>query len=560
SLPQNFSGGQNPGIGAGATGGGRSNQNITGGSGLNLRGLGQDASLTLLNGRRMAYGGFVQMVDISALPVEAVDRIEILADGASAIYGSDAVGGVANVILKRDFDGLAASARYGFATDGGLATQDYSATAGATWASGGVIATFKTVSNDPVRADQRSYTEAMFAPSTLYQRGDLYSGLVSAHQALGDRVEIRVDGLLSRRRILTDLAYAATYERNEPTTRTRFIAPNMDIALPHGWLLSIGGAWGKDETKVDYRVITRATGAAALSRPSYDNESITYEVGAEGPMFALGGGDVRLAVGAGYRRNDYLSTNLVSGAITVDGKVSSRFGYGELNLPLIGPDQGIAAVHRLTVTGALRIEDYASLSTVSTPKLGLIYEPTEDVTLKASWGRSFKVPTLSQQFSIQNAILFPAVVIGGSGFAADATALYHVGGNPDLKPERATTWSAGISYQPRSLPGARMELSYFDVTYNDRVVSPIAFASQALSNPLYASQIVDSPGGAQQDALIASAATFLNATGQPYDPAAIVAIVDNASVNAGRQTARGVDILGEYRHQRGAGQTLKFTL
>src|SRR5690606_40833053 len=96
SIPQNFGGGQNPGVAGGATSGaaGIANQNLTGGSSLNLRGLGPDATLTLLNGRRLSYGGFVQAVDISAIPVEAVDRVEILPDGASAIYGSDAVGGV----------------------------------------------------------------------------------------------------------------------------------------------------------------------------------------------------------------------------------------------------------------------------------------------------------------------------------------------------------------------------------------------------------------------------------------------------------------------------------
>ncbi len=76
SLPQNFGGGQNPGVAVGATAGagGLANQNVTGGSALNLRGLGPDATLTLLNGRRLSYGGFVQAVDISAIPIEAVDR------------------------------------------------------------------------------------------------------------------------------------------------------------------------------------------------------------------------------------------------------------------------------------------------------------------------------------------------------------------------------------------------------------------------------------------------------------------------------------------------------
>jgi len=155
SIPQNFNGGQNPGVTTGAGAGGFYNQNITGGSTANLRGIGQDATLTLLNGRRMSYGGYDQAVDISAIPVEAVDRIEIVTDGASAIYGSDAVGGVINVKLKRDFNGVAVGTRYGKATEGGLATHEYNATAGTTWSTGGLIATWKKESNDPIYADQR---------------------------------------------------------------------------------------------------------------------------------------------------------------------------------------------------------------------------------------------------------------------------------------------------------------------------------------------------------------------------------------------------------------------
>src|SRR3546814_6239264 len=113
---------------------------LTGGSSLNLRGAGADATLTLLNGRRRSYGGLYDSVDISAIPVEAVDRIEIVADGASAIYGSDAIAGVGNVILRRDFEGVMLGARYGTTAGGGMTTREYSGTTGAEWRGGGLIA------------------------------------------------------------------------------------------------------------------------------------------------------------------------------------------------------------------------------------------------------------------------------------------------------------------------------------------------------------------------------------------------------------------------------------
>ena len=89
-----------------------------GASGVSLRGLTVNSTLVLLNGRRMApYGladdGQRSFVDLNAIPLDAVERIEILKDGASAIYGSDAIAGVVNVILRRDFQGASANVTAG---------------------------------------------------------------------------------------------------------------------------------------------------------------------------------------------------------------------------------------------------------------------------------------------------------------------------------------------------------------------------------------------------------------------------------------------------------------
>jgi iron complex outermembrane receptor protein len=89
-----------------------------GGAGISLRGLGASSTLVLMNGRRIAsYGqaddGQKVFTDLSVIPMEAVERIEVLRDGASSIYGSDAIAGVVNVILRRDFTGTVAKATYG---------------------------------------------------------------------------------------------------------------------------------------------------------------------------------------------------------------------------------------------------------------------------------------------------------------------------------------------------------------------------------------------------------------------------------------------------------------
>ncbi|GAA5216050.1 TonB-dependent receptor plug domain-containing protein [Corallincola platygyrae] len=88
-----------------------------GAAGISLRGLGTSSTLTLLNGRRMSVSSFANgnesFVDVNAIPLAAIERVEILTSGASAIYGADAVAGVVNFILRKDFEGFEISASYG---------------------------------------------------------------------------------------------------------------------------------------------------------------------------------------------------------------------------------------------------------------------------------------------------------------------------------------------------------------------------------------------------------------------------------------------------------------
>ncbi|MBL8517208.1 MAG: TonB-dependent receptor [Betaproteobacteria bacterium] len=96
-----------------------------GAAGLSLRGLGQKSTLVLINGRRMANFGFAQnlqdtYVDLNSIPATAVQRIEVLKDGASAVYGSDAIGGVVNIILRSDYEGGEVGASVGTSTEGGM--------------------------------------------------------------------------------------------------------------------------------------------------------------------------------------------------------------------------------------------------------------------------------------------------------------------------------------------------------------------------------------------------------------------------------------------------------
>jgi iron complex outermembrane receptor protein len=124
------------GNGAFSTRGNNQDSTANGAASISLRGLGADATLVLVNGRRVAISSFAEnittnFVDINSIPVSAIERVEVLKDGSSAVYGSDAVAGVVNIILRKDFEGFEATAGYG-AADGYDET-----TASAIWGVGG---------------------------------------------------------------------------------------------------------------------------------------------------------------------------------------------------------------------------------------------------------------------------------------------------------------------------------------------------------------------------------------------------------------------------------------
>ena len=94
--------------------------NFTGASTVNLRGLGAESTLILIDGKRAGYNGFLGGVtDVSSIPLSIVERIEVMLDGASAIYGSDAVGGVVNIITRKDYQGVEVDLNYNTPDGGG---------------------------------------------------------------------------------------------------------------------------------------------------------------------------------------------------------------------------------------------------------------------------------------------------------------------------------------------------------------------------------------------------------------------------------------------------------
>lgn len=561
-IPQNFGGGQNPGIGMNVPD--ASGVDVGGGSSINLRGLGSDATLTLLNGRRLAYTAVRQSVDVSGIPLAALDRIEVVPDGASAIYGSDAVAGVANIILRRDYEGLETSARLAGTTDGGDFQQQYGALAGRRWASGGLFAAYEYGSNTAIRASQRSYAATRSPGLDLFPALRHHSIVASGHQDLGGSLTFSVDGLYTIR--WSDLTFPTVAGGDLDEGKATFssvdksfgVAPTLTLELSGGWQIALGGTYGGE--RVDYHQVECAFAVCSDSGPSfYRNTAKSVEINANGNLFRLPGGIAKIAIGGGYRDIGFRRFVGTGSAVNTVASQDNLFAFGELSLPLIGPEQNLPLMTKVDANTALRYERYPGIGEVATPKLGLSWAITPDISLKGSWGKSFRAPTLYQQYQPRAVYLFPPAALGATGTSASAGAILILGGNPDLKPEKAATWSTTLALHPRALPGASLEISYFNVRYRDRIVAPITLLAQALSNPIYRDQVVFNPSVSAQATALASAGTFLNITGVPYDPANVVAIVDNANLNAGRQRVRGVDLLASYSAAIAPDQQLRLS-
>jgi outer membrane receptor protein involved in Fe transport len=140
------------------------NQDSTGngGAAISLRGLGADATLVLVNGRRVSISPFANdiltnFVDINAIPVSAIERIEVLKDGASAVYGSDAVAGVVNIVLRKDFDGFEVTAGYGDVTSGSNGEITASAMWGNSSEDGNITLIFDYFKNETLFNSERGH-------------------------------------------------------------------------------------------------------------------------------------------------------------------------------------------------------------------------------------------------------------------------------------------------------------------------------------------------------------------------------------------------------------------
>ena len=145
-----------------------------------------------------------------------------------------------------------------------------------------------------------------------------------------------------------------------------------------------------------------------------------------------------------------------------------KSGYLEVFVPVVGASNARSGIQDLSLSGAVRYDDYSDFGGTLNPKFALRYVPVDGLTFRGTFGTSFRAPTLSD-IDVQALTISVQDFVDPSGPGGVTRTLWVRGGNDQLGPERATIWSLGADYEPAFLSGLNLSLTYFNVNYRDRI-------------------------------------------------------------------------------------------
>ena len=454
------------------------NLNVTQGTSVDLRGLGAGSTLTLLNGRRMTASGAGSFVDVSVLPLDAIERVDIQTDGASAVYGSDAVGGVVNFITRRDYEGFEISTRYGTVTDGSREEIGVGAAGGHAWSTGNFSLGANYLETEPLLSSERDFIDVSVSNpnGTLGPETEKFSLFSSLSQNLTSRLSIGVDALFTTRETnnTTNTGLQLSFESEQEAL---FLNGRLDYQINDQLNASFFADYSQEE-------LSRSS--TLLDPPEIDdisNDQLTLEASLSGQLIELPAGELSFALGTQYREESY-DTSFEAFATDPERDVNAV--YGEILVPLVSSEMAVPLVERLELSLAGRYEDYSDLGETTNPKVGVFWAFSEHFSARATYSESFRAPTLREFLDVPSVFVspFPSFLFTAVEPPAQddrlapgtvATLFISGGGGPLLKEETAEVYSAGFDYTPSAIPSLKLSATYYNVSYTDRIegISPL---------------------------------------------------------------------------------------
>ncbi|MBL8270971.1 TonB-dependent receptor plug domain-containing protein [Steroidobacter sp.] len=478
-LPQNFIGdlseAATTGVGFGTGLGGAVSQNqFDGFSAFSLRGLGSDATLTLLNGRRLPNAGMTETPTVSFIPAALIERLEIVPDGASATYGADAVGGVVNLVTRRDFDGLEMRVRGSTATEVDRDEYQVSLAAGHRWDGGNIYGSAALQDREPLVGDPVEVYGGDYEITATPDEsvGSFFGG---ASQQFG-AAKLSIDGVYFQSK---RSAYQLTLPNNRRTFLTESdgysLYSNLQWQAGRSTLVDVMLDYHENETSNE----TRRRGILQTAR-HHDNRLLSAEARAQTELGALPGGLIHAVGGFQYRR-DTLRTDALIFFQHGGGEVEVSSAFAEAYFPLIGAEQAIPLVRSLVWSAAARYDDFgAPMGSKVSPKLGVRWGVNTELSVRGTYSQSFLTPRLRDRVGIAEQISFtaqpdaflnpaeqdPRLPVGTS------LTMFRAGSNPDLQPQDAKTFTVGFDYAPSWIENLDLGLGYYRIELTDRVARP----------------------------------------------------------------------------------------
>ena len=531
------------------------------GASINLRGVGQRATLVLLDGRRLAPSGAGGFVDVSMIPLSAVERVDVLTDGASAIYGSDAVGGVVNFVLRDRFNGFETTAQAGTTTGGGGAQIVLSQAAGSSWSGGHALLAYEYRLEDDIKAGQRDVTVNEPGDTYLLPRERKHSVLASLEQQLAPGLHAGLTASYARRR--TDRTVFQTgsplpVSVNAKATEAT-VSGELAYTLPQGWLLSLAGNYALTRTS---QIQTQPGGTPVINDRDIRSSVGGGELHLDGPLFDLPAGAVRVALGGEARVETYRqvfgSSAFPSSTTAARRTVTSA--YGELVVPLFSAANRRPGAEVLQVSAAARYDHYSRTGSSFDPKVGLLWSPLEGLALRGSYSTSFRAPLLSETTGVYGGVLDPAYFffVDPSQAPPGSILLFLQGSNPGIKPETSRNWTLGADWSPKSVGGLKLTANYYSIRYSNRIAMPASVVT-IVGDPAYDSIVQFNPDVTALSAVMAGAQFLDDFTGPGFSDGHATAsdvyvVLDDRTTNTAFTVTSGLDLGLRYAFRLGANE------
>lgn len=553
SLPQNFAGG---GVSEdGVLGNGvNSGRNFTQATSIDLRGLGPSSTLVLIDGHRVAPTVFGSVVDISVVPLSAVDRVEIVTDGSSAIYGSDAVAGVVNIRMRHDYEGAETRLRYGSVTTGGMNELLAVQTLGTTWGTGNVLFSGQYQDADPLDAGDRSFRGTIPPESQFLPESRSVNGIFTLNQQLGEAWELSSSALMSRRDVSRFLA--------GPTGNTLTSSADVDSDIfsvqlavhpVTSWRVTLDGQYSSQRSD-ESEVTTDEFGESPGTTDQRYRIAGASLIASSEPL-QLGSADISVAIGGEYR--DEKERNLqVFPFATFAGEHSRQVtaAFGEAYLSLIDDENSVGTISALDVSASIRYDDYSDFGSTTNYRVGAHISPAKGLNLRAGYSTSFRAPN-TLELTGSGAPL-SVLVIPFESSTGFEPGFFLVGGGHSLTPEQAESWSAGLDYTFPLATQLRIGANYYDIRFQDRIINPPfvfdALLDPSVYGPLLGSISSDTEAEAFLDAVRANGGTVIDTLGT--GGAGVRSTYDQRIRNASRVHQTGIDFWLEATKQLGIGE------